>query len=178
MGPCPSMFMWCLTIPVFPKSPVEDANIACLSFKNLVILIQSNSGISTGRLLSKLKTLDDSSRSAQEFTWKKTLLGEDDNYTVQGEKINGVLTLVFKTLPRCELLLRWATSPNSKVNISEKCKMSFAHTGCVNLHNIKCTKTDCARMMRTKKYFLTEEAESMCYIIIFFFFFEMLKSCL
>jgi hypothetical protein len=47
---------------------VEDANIACLSFKNLGLLIRSNSGISTGRLLSKLTTLDDSSRSAQEFT--------------------------------------------------------------------------------------------------------------
>ena len=42
--------------------------MACLSFKKFVILIRSNSGISTGRLLSKLKTLDDSSRSAQEFT--------------------------------------------------------------------------------------------------------------
>jgi hypothetical protein len=87
------------------------------------------------------------------------------------EKQNGVLTLVFKILPRWELPFRWATSPNLIVIISEKCKMNSPHTGCVNLHDVRSTKLDCARMMRLKKHLLMEEAESKFYIITFIFFY-------
>ena len=53
----------------------------------------------------------------------------------------------------------------------KKCRMSSVPTGSANLADIKCTNVDCARLMRLKKHFLTEEAESKCCIIIFYFFF-------
>ena len=55
--------------------------------------------------------------------------------------------------------------------MSEQCKMRSVPTGSANLADIKCLNIDCARLMRLKKHFLTEEAESKCYNIMFYFFF-------
>ena len=55
--------------------------------------------------------------------------------------------------------------------MSEKCKMSSVPTGSANLADVKCKNIDCARLMRLKKHFLTEEAESKRTLILLFFFF-------
>ena len=54
--------------------------------------------------------------------------------------------------------------------------MSSVPTGSANLADVKCTNIDCARLMRLKKHFLTEEAESKCYIIFTFFSFLNVKE--
>ena len=59
--------------------------------------------------------------------------------------------------------------------MSEKCKMSSVPTGSANLADVNCGNIDCARLMRLKKHFLTEEAESKRTLIILFFFFVKCK---
>ena len=61
--------------------------------------------------------------------------------------------------------------------MSDKCKMSSVPTGSANLADIKCLNIDCARLMRLKKHFLTEEAESKCCHIMFYFFFIVSFNC-
>ncbi len=104
---------------------MEDANIACLSFKNLVILIRSNSGISTGRLLSKLKTLDDSSRSAQEFTlyFSTRQISNAPNTSYRGKEIGLFVSLtnaIVKAASSLLLLIKGSTRKPGEYNNNER----------------------------------------------------------
>ena len=60
--------------------------------------------------------------------------------------------------------------------MSEKCKMSSVPTGSANLADVKCKNIDCACLMRLKKHFLTEEAESKRTLILLFFSFLNVKE--